>query len=180
MEALSWAEDTFDLIFSDIDKQAYPDSLPVIEGKLRPRGVLIVDNALWHGRVFDRRDTSEATRVVVELTRALAVFHRGICGLPRRRQCHVIELTSSCRRYKGSGGPPDQRFPHPDSSHSLRQGRLYDRCTPRNDRSSSGWPLRATVRGAQRPADIFLANSSPATLISSLVISLTLVAKIHS
>lgn len=85
MEALSWAEDTFDLIFSDIDKQVYPDSLPVIEGTLRPRGVLIVDNALWHGRVFDRRDTSEATRGVVELTRALAVSHRGICGLPRRR-----------------------------------------------------------------------------------------------
>ena len=44
----------------------------MIEGKLRPGGVLIVDNALWHGRVFDRNDTSEATRGVVELTRALA------------------------------------------------------------------------------------------------------------
>jgi predicted O-methyltransferase YrrM len=34
--------------------------------------VLIVDNALWHGRVFDRADRSEATRGVRELTRRLA------------------------------------------------------------------------------------------------------------
>ena len=44
----------------------------MIEGKLRPGGVLIVDNALWHGRVFDRADTSDATRGVKELTRCLA------------------------------------------------------------------------------------------------------------
>ncbi len=81
VEALSRAEGTFDLIFNDIDKQAYPDSLPVIEAKLRPGGVLIVDNALWHGRVFDRRDTSEATRGVVELTRALADDPKWITSL---------------------------------------------------------------------------------------------------
>jgi caffeoyl-CoA O-methyltransferase len=72
VEALSRAEGVFDLIFNDIEKQGYPDSLPVIAGKLRPGGVLIVDNALWHGRVFDRADESEATRGVRELTQRLA------------------------------------------------------------------------------------------------------------
>jgi len=72
VEALARAEGLFDLIFNDIEKERYPDSLPVIEGKLRPGGVLIVDNALWHGRVFDRADRSEATRGVRELTRRLA------------------------------------------------------------------------------------------------------------
>jgi caffeoyl-CoA O-methyltransferase len=72
VETLSRAEGVFDLIFNDIEKQGYPDSLPVIAGKLRPGGVLIVDNALWHGRVFDRADESEATRGVRELTQRLA------------------------------------------------------------------------------------------------------------
>lgn len=72
VEALARAEGLFDLIFNDIEKERYPDSLAVIEGKLRPGGVLIVDNALWHGRVFERADRSEATRGVRELTRRLA------------------------------------------------------------------------------------------------------------
>jgi caffeoyl-CoA O-methyltransferase len=72
VEALARANGLFDLIFNDIEKERYPDALPVIEGKLRPGGVLIVDNALWHGRVFDRTDRSKATRGVRELTRRLA------------------------------------------------------------------------------------------------------------
>jgi caffeoyl-CoA O-methyltransferase len=71
VEALSRAEGTFDLVFKDIEKQDYPSALPVIEAKLRPGGVLIVDNALWHGRVFDRADRSAPTRGVRELTRRL-------------------------------------------------------------------------------------------------------------
>jgi predicted O-methyltransferase YrrM len=92
VEALSRAEGTFDLIFNDIDKQAYPDSLPVIEGKLRPGGVLIVDNALWHGRVFDRNDTSEATRGVVELTQALADDPKWITSIVPIRDGLLVAL----------------------------------------------------------------------------------------
>jgi caffeoyl-CoA O-methyltransferase len=62
----------FDVIFNDIDKDGYPASLPVIAEKLRPGGVLIVDNALWHGRVLDLHDVSPGTAGVRELTRALA------------------------------------------------------------------------------------------------------------
>ncbi len=51
----------FDLIFNDINKEDYADSLPVIAGKLRPGGVLIVDNMLWHGRIFDGKDKTPAT-----------------------------------------------------------------------------------------------------------------------
>ncbi|HEX7972979.1 MAG TPA: class I SAM-dependent methyltransferase, partial [Anaerolineales bacterium] len=50
IQALKETEGPFDLIFNDIDKHAYPESLPVIREKLRPGGVLIVDNLLWHGR----------------------------------------------------------------------------------------------------------------------------------
>lgn len=59
----------FDLIFNDIDKAAYPESLAVIAGKLRPGGVLITDNVLWSGRIFDDGDSTTATRAIREFTR---------------------------------------------------------------------------------------------------------------
>ena len=71
----------FDLIFNDIDKQGYPASLPVIAEKLRPGGVLIVDNLLWHGRIFDKSDQSDDTRGVRELTRLLTRDSRWIASI---------------------------------------------------------------------------------------------------
>jgi predicted O-methyltransferase YrrM len=67
--ALRASDGGFDLIFSDIDKEGYPASLEVIEQKLKPGGVLIVDNMLWHGKIFDSGDTSAATEGVREFTR---------------------------------------------------------------------------------------------------------------
>ena len=61
----------FDLIFNDIDKHGYPASLPIIKEKLRPGGVLIIDNMLWHGAIFDESDTSDNTRGVHEVTRRI-------------------------------------------------------------------------------------------------------------
>lgn len=71
VETLQGMKGQFDLIFNDIDKQAYPTSLPVIKQKLRPGGVLIVDNVLWSGRVLDEQDESESTESVRELTRII-------------------------------------------------------------------------------------------------------------
>lgn len=69
VQALRETDGPFDLVFNDIEKGAYPDSLQVIERKLRAGGVLIVDNLLWHGRIFDEDDTSDATEGIRELTR---------------------------------------------------------------------------------------------------------------
>jgi len=68
---LQQAPGAFDVIFNDIDKQDYPKALDVITTKLRPGGLLLVDNMLWSGRIFERRDTSPATRGVRELTRRI-------------------------------------------------------------------------------------------------------------
>ena len=67
--ALTAQPGSFDLIFSDIDKEGYPGSLPVIEQRLRPGGVLIVDNLLWGNAVLDPGVTDAATAGVRELTR---------------------------------------------------------------------------------------------------------------
>jgi caffeoyl-CoA O-methyltransferase len=63
--------DAFDIIFNDIDKAAYPESLAVIRRKLRPGGLLIIDNMLWSGRIFDPKDGSTATSGVREFTRLI-------------------------------------------------------------------------------------------------------------
>lgn len=64
-------EGPFDLIFNDITKKDYPASLAVIETKLRPGGVLLVDNMLWSRRVLDGVDQTPDTAGVRELTRLL-------------------------------------------------------------------------------------------------------------
>ena len=71
VQALRETDGPFDLIFNDIDKHAYPDSLPVIAEKLRPGGVLIVDNLLWHGEVFDAHNHTPDTEGVREFTRLI-------------------------------------------------------------------------------------------------------------
>jgi caffeoyl-CoA O-methyltransferase len=71
VETLRKTPGPFDIIFNDIDKQDYPAALPVIKEKLRHGGVLIIDNALWHGRIFDETDRSPATNGVRKLTRLI-------------------------------------------------------------------------------------------------------------
>ncbi len=71
IETLSQMTGPFDLIFNDIDKECYPESLPLIREKLRPGGVLLVDNLLWHGQVLDGGDDDPSTEGVRELTRLL-------------------------------------------------------------------------------------------------------------
>lgn len=61
----------FDLIFNDIDKTGYPESLPVMKDKLRSGGVMIIDNMLWHGRVLDEGDRSPNTQAIRDFTRRI-------------------------------------------------------------------------------------------------------------
>lgn len=72
VDALRTADGEFDIVFNDIDKHLYPDSLPVIASKLRRGGLLITDNLLWSGRIFDKADRSKDTQGVRKLTRLVA------------------------------------------------------------------------------------------------------------
>lgn len=71
VEALRNAAGPFDVIFNDIDKAGYPAALPVIAERLRPGGLLLTDNLLWHGRVLDRDDHSADTEGIREFTRLI-------------------------------------------------------------------------------------------------------------
>jgi predicted O-methyltransferase YrrM len=73
-EAVATLHDTpgpFDLIFCDIEKQDYPAALPEINAKLRKGGVLLIDNILWSGRIFDKSDQSAQTKGVREFTKMI-------------------------------------------------------------------------------------------------------------
>jgi caffeoyl-CoA O-methyltransferase len=67
--ALEAQSGPFDLVFSDIDKEDYPGSLPTIAARLRPGGLLIADNLLWGNRVLDPSQLDRATEGVLGLTR---------------------------------------------------------------------------------------------------------------
>ena len=81
VQALRESEGPFDLIFNDINKDGYPASLPVIESKLRSGGILIVDNMIWDGRVFDDREQSVETEAIQELTRLITTSNKWIASL---------------------------------------------------------------------------------------------------
>jgi caffeoyl-CoA O-methyltransferase len=75
---LQQTEGPFDLIFNDIEKEDYPGCLALIGDKLRPGGLLIVDNLLWDGKIFDAADRTPATEGVRALTRLASTDRRWI------------------------------------------------------------------------------------------------------
>jgi len=88
--ALRNIEGPFDIIFNDIDKQGYPASLPVIKEKLRSGGILIIDNMLWYGRVFNDEDQSPATEGVREFTKAITSDNDWIVSLVPMRDGMIV------------------------------------------------------------------------------------------
>jgi caffeoyl-CoA O-methyltransferase len=53
------AEPTFDYVFLDADKPAYPDYYEEIVPRLLPGGLLLIDNVLLSGRVADPQEERE-------------------------------------------------------------------------------------------------------------------------
>jgi predicted O-methyltransferase YrrM len=83
-EAVATLTDTagpFDIIFNDIDKHDYPKALDVIATKLKAGGLLLADNLLWSGRIFDGRDRSKDTRGIREFTRRVQADPRWISSV---------------------------------------------------------------------------------------------------
>lgn len=92
VQALRETDGPFDLIFNDIDKKGYPESLPVITEKLRPGGVLIIDNMLWHGKIFDDADQSEDTAGIREFTRRITTDANWIASLVPIRDGLIVAM----------------------------------------------------------------------------------------
>jgi caffeoyl-CoA O-methyltransferase len=52
-------DERFDLVFIDADKGGYPDYYEAALERLSDRGLIVVDNTLWSGRVVPERDSQD-------------------------------------------------------------------------------------------------------------------------
>jgi predicted O-methyltransferase YrrM len=62
----------YDLVFADGDKAEYAAYLAEAMRLLRPGGVVVFDNALWHDRVADPAQRDEETATIRDLGREIA------------------------------------------------------------------------------------------------------------
>ena len=90
VEALTNTDDTFDIIFNDIDKHGYPASLAVLKPKLRKGGFVIIDNMLWQGRAWNQESQDENTQGVREVTRLLYEDPDFVCSLVPIRDGMIV------------------------------------------------------------------------------------------
>lgn len=90
VESLRQTPGPFDIIFNDIDKEGYPDSLPVIQEKLRHGGILIIDNMLWHGQTLDPDDHEASTEAIRQFTRRITTDPAWIVSLIPARDGMIV------------------------------------------------------------------------------------------
>jgi caffeoyl-CoA O-methyltransferase len=62
----------FDAVFIDADKEPMPTYFEWAVRLLRPGGLVIADNTLWGGKVFDDAEKDEKTKAVREFNRRMA------------------------------------------------------------------------------------------------------------
>jgi predicted O-methyltransferase YrrM len=66
------SEERFDFAFIDADKPSYPAYLEWCLRLVRPGGLIVADNALFHGRVADPTNNDEGVREIDATNRAAA------------------------------------------------------------------------------------------------------------
>jgi caffeoyl-CoA O-methyltransferase len=70
------ADERFDIAFIDADKENYPNYYEEVLARLRPNGVILVDNTLWMGAVTDRKASDEQTNAIRAFNDAVAADDR--------------------------------------------------------------------------------------------------------
>ena len=72
LEILSeYKPESLDIIFNDVDKEDYPRVFRLAVPRLRPGGLFVSDNVLWHGRVTEKQPEKASTRSIQEFNRLL-------------------------------------------------------------------------------------------------------------
>ena len=84
---------TWDIVYNDIDKDGYPETVDLAYQHLRPGGLFITDNVLWGGRVVKGADDGSAlTRGVKEFTRRLLAHPGVLTSIPPIRDGVAVAL----------------------------------------------------------------------------------------
>jgi caffeoyl-CoA O-methyltransferase len=66
------ASQTFDFAFIDADKSSYAIYYEEILKRLRPSGLILIDNVLWSGRILDEAATDADTQALRKLNDFIA------------------------------------------------------------------------------------------------------------
>jgi predicted O-methyltransferase YrrM len=85
----------FDVIFSDIDKDGYPDAWRAASERVRPGGLYVCDNVLWYGRVAveDPDDARpQYTEAVLEHNRLIAEDERYVSTIVPTRDGVMVAI----------------------------------------------------------------------------------------
>ena len=69
-------QQSFDFVFIDADKNNYPHYYELSLKLLRPNGILIIDNMLWHGDVADENKTDKQTVTIRVLNKKIQTDER--------------------------------------------------------------------------------------------------------
>jgi caffeoyl-CoA O-methyltransferase len=81
LELVERLDGPFDLAFIDADKENYARYYEAALARLAPRGLIVVDNTLWSGRVLDpdAGDASESTRALAAFNDMVVADERVVC-----------------------------------------------------------------------------------------------------
>jgi predicted O-methyltransferase YrrM len=71
LELLSEEKQQFDIIFNDVDKEAYPRVFRLALPRLRTGGLFVTDNVLWSGKVAQSIPPEDSTKAILEFNRLL-------------------------------------------------------------------------------------------------------------
>ena len=71
LELLSEEKQQFDIIFNDVDKDAYPRVFKLAVPRLRKGGLFVTDNVLWGGKVTDKNSSDARTKAIIEFNQLL-------------------------------------------------------------------------------------------------------------
>jgi len=63
-EMIPLIEETFDMVFIDADKKNNYTYYQLIFDKVRPGGIIIVDNVLWSGKVLTNKEDKDTTNII--------------------------------------------------------------------------------------------------------------------
>ena len=79
LDTIAQLDGPFDLVFIDADKIGYRDYYEAVLPKLAPRGLIVVDNTLWSGRVADPEQDEESTLNMREFNDHVLADARTVC-----------------------------------------------------------------------------------------------------
>ena len=71
MQSMIDRQHSFDFIFIDADKNNYPNYYELALQLLRPNGIIIIDNMLWHGDVANENKNDSQTNTIRDLNKKI-------------------------------------------------------------------------------------------------------------